>query len=608
MKKLLLLVLTLFFRQVWAQPVKPINSIKELVDSITTIVQQKKIPGLLLGITTRDSVLFSGGLGYADLAAGRPVSNRTLFRMGSITKSIVSLAILKLAEEGKINLNDELRKIAPEVPFVNPWEQTNPVRVINLLEHTTGFDDFKFNHMYALERKDYGAKEMMLLQKESMRCRWKPSERFSYNNVNYAILGYLISKITGTRYDQYLIRNVMQPLGMTHSNFNLYSKYPLREAKEYSPSDGKLQAVPSVSFLIGPAGALWSDAEDMVKLVQFFLGDGQPVIRPSSLKKMETPQSSLAARAGVLTGYSAGNEDFDGFRGHRGILGTYRSSYRYNRKLGIGFVVCSSGNGLATVENLITDYLVQTKSPIKAKTTRMDTKAMTPYLGYYQIENPRFELLGFLDRLLLVNVEEAKDTLWFSIFGKKIRALPTGSLTFTNRSSNASNIVFLQSYGKKILVVNDYYCEKVSGVWALTSRFILFLSCLVAVFGIIPAIISLVQRIRRKYTGQLWLLMSLPTIAVICLLAAILNFEAIYTDSYRLYTLATVNMTSVIIFAGTLLFGLLSAGNLIYLVMRFKAIQTRLMGLYLLITAASLLIITAFLLTNGWIGLRTWAM
>ena len=570
MKKIILLLLTVFTSPAFSQKIKGINSMKDLTDSIAKIMKKEQIPGLLLGITTRDSVLFSGGLGYADLAAGRPVSSRTLFRMGSITKSIVALAILKLAEEGKINVNDELRMIAPEVPFVNPWEQTSPVRVINLLEHTTGFDDSKFNHIYALERRDYGAKEMMILQKESMRCRWKPSERFSYNNVNYAILGYLMSKITGTRYDQYLFRNVMQPLGMTHLNFNLYSKYPLREAREYSPSDGKLQPVPSVSFLIGPAGALWSDADDMVKLVQFFLGDGQPVIRPSSLKKMETPQSSLAARAGILTGYSAGNEDFDGFRGHRGIVGTCRSSYRYNRELGIGFVVCSNGNGLATIENLITDYLVQTKSPIKAKTTRMDTKAMAPYLGYYQVENPRFELLGFLDRLLVVNVEEAKDTLWFNILGKKIRALPTGSLTFTNRSSNASNIVFLQSDGKKILVMNDYYCEKVSGVWALTSRFILFLSCLVAAFGIIPAIIALVQRIRGKYTGQLWLLTSLPTLAVICLLAAILNFKAMYDESYRLYTLAGVNMTSITLFAGTLLFGLLSAGNLVYLLIRLK--------------------------------------
>ncbi|MVM40748.1 serine hydrolase [Spirosoma sp. HMF3257] len=486
MKKLLILYLALFCGQVWAQKAKPINSIKELVDSITTIVQQKKIPGLMLGITNRDSVLYAGGIGYADLNAHRRVNKQTLFRMGSITKSIVALAIMKLAENGKIRLTDKLRDLAPEIPVHNPWESTNPVQVVNLLEHTTGFDDFKLNRMYSLAPTELDARQMMRLQTSSMICRWRPSERFSYNNVNYAILGYLIAKLSGISYDRYLTETIMRPLGMVHSNFNLYSQHPLLDAKEYTMQEGKLQLVPSATFLIGPAGALWSDAEDMVRLIQCFLGNTHGVIRQSSLERMEQPQSSLSARAGIRSGYGAGTEDFDGFRGHSGILGTFRSCYRYNRDLGLGFVVCSNGNGLATIESLITTFLLQGRSLPKGKTTALDKKAITPYLGYYQVENPRFKILGFVDRLLLLKVEQEDDTVQFNMLVKKFKVLPTGPLIFTNSAFNTSTIVFLKNGNKRILVMNGRYCEQVSGIWALTSRSILLVSCLLAVLSFMP--------------------------------------------------------------------------------------------------------------------------
>jgi CubicO group peptidase (beta-lactamase class C family) len=80
-------------------------------------MKQEHITGLMLGISTRDSIVFSGGFGYADIDARSKVNDSTLFRMGSITKMFVSLGIMKLVDEGKFKLDDELKKIAPEVPL-----------------------------------------------------------------------------------------------------------------------------------------------------------------------------------------------------------------------------------------------------------------------------------------------------------------------------------------------------------------------------------------------------------------------------------------------------------------------------------------------------------
>jgi CubicO group peptidase (beta-lactamase class C family) len=128
----------------FSQQTTPIDPINSLTDSIAKIVRQEHIVGLMLGITTKDSTLFSGGFGCADWVNGRKVDAGTLFRMGSITKLFVSLGIQKLVSEGKLRLTDELRRIAPEIPFHNPWESRHPLLIIHLLEHTSGFDDVKF--------------------------------------------------------------------------------------------------------------------------------------------------------------------------------------------------------------------------------------------------------------------------------------------------------------------------------------------------------------------------------------------------------------------------------------------------------------------------------
>ncbi|HMC85672.1 MAG TPA: serine hydrolase domain-containing protein, partial [Chitinophagaceae bacterium] len=146
-QKIIPLILVLFFStELFSQQQNKL-SIKQLADSIQSIVNSDHVPGLMVGITNKDSAIFSGGFGYADVKTNRPVNGSTLFRLGSITKMFISLSILKLVQEGKLHLDDELKKVAPEVPFQNKWEQTHPVRIVNLLEHTAGFDDMKLNRM-----------------------------------------------------------------------------------------------------------------------------------------------------------------------------------------------------------------------------------------------------------------------------------------------------------------------------------------------------------------------------------------------------------------------------------------------------------------------------
>src|ERR1700733_5279904 len=120
---------------------KPPASIQQLDRQLGDAFRQGKIPGASGAIVENGKITLAKGYGYADVAKRIPATADTPFRAGSISKSFTSIAIMTLVEQHKLSLDDKLTDFAPEVHFVNPWEATNPVRLANLLEHTTGWPD-----------------------------------------------------------------------------------------------------------------------------------------------------------------------------------------------------------------------------------------------------------------------------------------------------------------------------------------------------------------------------------------------------------------------------------------------------------------------------------
>src|SRR5204863_9624814 len=117
------------------------KTIADLHSAIEAVLQETRTPGAGIAIVSRDEIEWAAGLGVADVARKRAATAETLFRIGSISKSFAALAALKLQEEGKLKLTDTVKQWVPEVAFENPWESTDPVRLVHLMEHRTGFDD-----------------------------------------------------------------------------------------------------------------------------------------------------------------------------------------------------------------------------------------------------------------------------------------------------------------------------------------------------------------------------------------------------------------------------------------------------------------------------------
>src|ERR1035441_5187765 len=138
---------------------KPAQSIAELRQQLEKILADSHTPGMSVAIVHRDGPEWVAGLGKSDVASNHATTDETLFRIGSTSKAFASLSILKLAGEGKLSLQDPVHNLVPEIWFRNRWEATDPVRVVDLLEHTTGWDD--------MHLAEYGkdAKGMTLLKR-----------------------------------------------------------------------------------------------------------------------------------------------------------------------------------------------------------------------------------------------------------------------------------------------------------------------------------------------------------------------------------------------------------------------------------------------------------
>src|ERR1700751_5957624 len=161
------------------QPPKPAHSVQELQQPIGKILKHSHPPGFSVAIVQRDCPESVAGLGKPDVSSDRSVTPETLFRIGSTSKAFASLAILMLVHPGKLSLDDPVHKLAPEVWFENPWEDTDPVRVVHLLEHTTGWDDMHLRE-YAKDAPNLGLREGLEYAHHSRISRWPPGTRMAY--------------------------------------------------------------------------------------------------------------------------------------------------------------------------------------------------------------------------------------------------------------------------------------------------------------------------------------------------------------------------------------------------------------------------------------------
>jgi CubicO group peptidase (beta-lactamase class C family) len=263
-------------------PTPATNEISRMEEVIQPLVAKKKFMGTVL-VARGNDILLDKGYGLANVEWNIPNSPKTKFRIGSITKQFTAAAILLLQERGSLNVDDRVKKYMPDAPAA--WDK---ITIFNLLTHTSGIPDFTgFADYDSLERLAT-TPEKLVTRFRDKPLDFQPGENWKYSNSGYVLLGYLIEKISGKTYAQFLQENIFTPLGMADSGYDSNSSVIQNRASGYTPASTELVNAHFVDMTIPfSAGGLYSTTEDLLRWERGLFGG--KLLSPVSFKEMLTP-------------------------------------------------------------------------------------------------------------------------------------------------------------------------------------------------------------------------------------------------------------------------------------------------------------------------------
>lgn len=601
---------------------------KRLVDSISYLLQAKEIPGAFVTVVTKDSVLFQEVFGIADIKANISVEEKHLFRIASITKTFTAMAIMKLVDDGRLSLDDELRKIAPEIPFTNKWEKTYPVRIKHLLEHKAGFEDMRFSTMVkrTQDAATNNALEAVLRYENSFSCAWKPGLVTSYSNPGYIILGYIIEKISGQKNQDFIRSTILNPLHMVHTGFaSEMGKRNDVVTTGYMSTDGRLRvAEQRQPKVLETATGLLSTSEDMGKFLQFFLNenlqDSLAVISKKGVSEMETLHGDFELANNILTGYSLGLEDrvFGDadllFKGNSGLTDGFVTNLIYSRKLNLGIAVSSNlfGVGHRDIINLIVDAYADSDStnPAVFTTKTFDEELFKDWVGEHRELNDTQEIFNFInfplrtktvsfenDRLIISDIENDYESY-----------VHVGGNAFMD-ISNAETVpsVYLTEFeGDKSLYYYDSTYVSANGIAYAILRFLLILSLVAPILATIWLLVLAIKLILKKgEKGHILKLFLFVAPFWIVLLSVALFFSHLSYD--KIEAIGNFSFVSILIFLCSLLFPV-SCFYGVYIYYRDRPlIKQKFTRLFFGVLAFCNLFLGSYCIYMGWFALRLWS-
>jgi CubicO group peptidase (beta-lactamase class C family) len=265
----------------FAQEKQPSANVARMEQIIQTNVP-KQFMGTVL-VAQDGKVLLDKGYGFANLEWEIPNTPTTKFRLGSLTKQFTAASILLLEERGKLKIEDPVKKYMPDAPAA--WDK---ITIFHVLTHTSGIPSFTSFPDYQSTEAIPTTPEKLVARFRDKPLEFEPGTKWNYSNSGYVLLGYLLEKISGQKYSEFVQQNIFTPLGMKDSGYDSNSAVIAHRAAGYSRSpNGAVNAGYIDMTIPFSAGALYSTTEDLLRWEQGLFGG--KVLTATSLGKMTTP-------------------------------------------------------------------------------------------------------------------------------------------------------------------------------------------------------------------------------------------------------------------------------------------------------------------------------
>ncbi|MEQ8432994.1 MAG: serine hydrolase domain-containing protein [Oceanicaulis sp.] len=562
--------------------------------------------GAGVAISDADGIVFAAGYGDADREAGIAATPDTPFRAGSVSKLVTALAALRLVEAGALDLDTPLRRAAPEIGFTNRFEAEAPVRLVHLIEHTTGWDDIQLQE-YRSFPEGTTLVEGLADNPASRTARWAPGTYASYANSGPAALGRVIEIETDLPFEAAAQALVFDPLGLETASFD--QDDPARRAPSY---DGEGERGAFTRIWASPSGGLTIGARDLAALGRLMMTGGDGFIEGRTVARMEEAETSRAARAG-LTPYGLGvypSRDATGlWTGHAGAIDSAQAEVFYIRETGYAYAL-----------------MVNTASPAvremrAALREALGGTASTPEIisgwslaqgaaGSYRVVNPRQEMVrGPMDLFEPVTLSECGGALCVArgLGEAPVRYSPMGGGRFFRIDEPVRRLALIAANeGAFELVYEGGETFRQTTALRLAAPVGLWAATLLALFaGLVTALVWSCARPFGVFAGEnRWRVWVWPSLSALTLGVGMLAFVLLAMGDV-LASFAGPSPGGRVIQLGTAAFGPLALFGL------WAAVRARDVRLFARIqagtTSALLALCWGWMALYGWAGLTPWS-
>jgi len=347
---------------------------KSKLDSLFNILAEKNKAMGSLTISKNGTVLYSRAIGYSFISDKEKMSatEKTKYRIGSISKMFTATMIFQLIEEGKLNLTTTLDKYFPKLP------NANKITISNLLNHRSGLHDFTDDSNYATWMTQPKTQDEILALISKHNVDFQPNEKASYSNSNYVILGYILEKVSKQSYIKNLNERITSKIGL--SNTYVGSKINKKNNESFSYRfDGNWEQANETDMSIpSGAGCIVSTPTDLTQFIEALFS--LKLVSKNSLTQMKT----------ITDRYGMGMRQIPFYTkkayGHNGGIDSFTSNLAYFPEDSLAISYCSNGEIYPVNEILIgvlSIYFNQEYSIPTFKTISLKTEDLDKYLGVY---------------------------------------------------------------------------------------------------------------------------------------------------------------------------------------------------------------------------------
>jgi CubicO group peptidase (beta-lactamase class C family) len=568
------------------------DDVEAFLDGIVPLqLEREDIAGATVAIVKDGKLLFAKGYGFADVEEKKAVSAKdTLFRPGSISKLFTWTAVMQLAEQGKLDLD---RDINEYLDFKIPEAFGKPITLRNLLTHTPGFEEQIKDLIYF----NGSSPNLGDYLKTHIPARiYPPGTVPAYSNYGTALAGYIVERVSGEPFEQYVEKHIFRPLEMTNSSFA--QPLPANLAPNMSKGYKLASAKPMEFEIIGPfpAGSLSTTAEDIAKFMLAHLQKGQygssQILRPETAELMHSRLFALDPSANAMA-YGFYEENRNGRRiiGHGGDTIAFHSDLHLILDSGVGFFISynSAGRGQASPRSIIWDAFLNRyfpadgKTPAALESAKQDAAAVSgTYKSSRRPENSLFKAVNLIGGTNVTASEDGTITVdsFLAPNGKPKTWREVGPMVF-QEVDGSDKLIFKPDENGTLQMILPYpfmVSQRVS-FWE-NSRILLP----VLVFSLVVMLLTLIfwfvgWLIRRHYSQRLdltrkefWLRILVRLVFALCLIFTAAIFGLIV---YGLSNLDFLSSRGIAWFRIAQIIGLIAtAGTLVVFYNLFDVIKS----------------------------------